>query len=62
MTWKPYKLTLTNEQGRDYCKMGAISVQREKNILKLGNICFQLKEQLMEINIDMENHTHELQV
>jgi hypothetical protein len=42
--------------------MEAINVQRENNFLELENTCLQLKEQLMEINIDMENHTHDLRV
>jgi hypothetical protein len=42
--------------------MEAISVQREKNLLELENICLQHKEQLMEVNIDVENRTHELWV
>ncbi len=47
---------------RDCGKMEAISVQREKNLLELENICLQHKEQLMEVNIDVENRTHELWV
>ncbi len=42
--------------------MEAISVQREKNLLELENTCLQQKKQLMVINIDMDNHTHELWV
>ncbi len=47
---------------RDYGKMESISVQWEKNLLELENTCLQQKEQLMEVNIDMENCTHELWV
>ncbi len=47
---------------KDYGKMEAISVQQEKTLLELENTCLQLREQLTEINIDMEDCTHELQV
>jgi len=45
---------------RDYGKMEAISVQREKNMLELESTCLQQREQLTKINIDMVNHTNEL--
>jgi hypothetical protein len=41
--------------------MEAINVQREKTLLELETTCLQQREQLMEVNIDMENRTHELQ-
>jgi hypothetical protein len=46
----------------DYGKMEAIGVQWEKNLLELEVTSLQQKEQLLEVNIDMENHTHELRV
>lgn len=42
--------------------MEAIYVQQEKTFVELDNTCLQQWEQLIEININMENHTHELQV
>ncbi len=43
-----------------YGKMETISVQQEKNLLELENTCLQQREKLTEININMENCTHEL--
>jgi hypothetical protein len=40
--------------------METISVQQEKNLLELENTCLQQREKLTEININMENCTHEL--
>ncbi len=45
---------------KDYGKMEVINVQQEKTLLELENTCFQQKEHLTKVNIDMENHTHEL--
>ncbi len=42
--------------------METISVQYEKNLLELKNTCLQQREQLIEVNINMENRTHELWV
>jgi hypothetical protein len=42
--------------------MEAISVQWEKTLLELENTYLQQREKLMKVNIDMENHTHELRV
>jgi hypothetical protein len=39
--------------------MEVINVQREKTLLELENTCLQEQEQLMKVNIDMENYTHE---
>ncbi len=51
---------------RDYGQMEAISVQQEMILLELENTYLQqreqLTEQLTEVNIDMENCTHELWV
>jgi Holliday junction resolvase-like predicted endonuclease len=47
---------------RDYGKMEAITVQRQKILLELDNTYLQQKKQLMEVNIEMENRTHELRV
>lgn len=40
--------------------MELISVQWEKTLVELENNYLQQQEQLMEVNIDMENYTHEL--
>jgi hypothetical protein len=42
--------------------METIHVQKEKNFLELENNCLQQREKLTEININMENCTHELWV
>ncbi len=42
--------------------MEAINVQRAKTLLELDNTYLQQKEQLTEVNIDMDNCTHELEV
>ncbi len=42
--------------------MEAISVQQEKTMLELESTCLQQKNQLTEVNIEMENCTHELWV
>jgi hypothetical protein len=42
--------------------MEVINVQWENNLLELADICLEQREQLKEVNIDMENHTHELWV
>ncbi len=46
---------------KDYGKTETTNVQWKK-MLELENMCLQQKEQLTKVNIDMENHTHELQV
>jgi hypothetical protein len=45
---------------RDYGKMEIISAQSKKILVQLDNNYLQQSEQLMEVNIDMENYTHEL--
>jgi hypothetical protein len=42
--------------------MEAINVQWEKTLLDLENACLQQREQLTNVNIDMDNCTHELWV
>jgi hypothetical protein len=42
--------------------MGAINVQWKMTMLNLESTCLQHKGQLIKVNIEMENHTHELRV
>jgi hypothetical protein len=42
--------------------MEAINVQQDKTLLDLENTYLQHREHLIEVNIDMENRTHEFQV
>jgi hypothetical protein len=47
---------------RVYGKMEVINVQQEQIFAKLENTYLQHQEQLIKVNIDMENRTHELWV
>jgi hypothetical protein len=42
--------------------MEAINVQWEKTLLELENTYLQQRKHLREVNIDLENHTHQLRV
>ncbi len=42
--------------------MEAVSVQQERILADLDDICTQQQKQLTKVNMEMENHTHELRV
>ncbi len=47
---------------KEYGKMEVVSVQQQMTLVGLENTCTQQQKQLVDVNMELENSTHDLQV